>query len=103
MSGCVTASSRRRGAIRWRCSSCRRACWAARVCWAGRVCRVSRGGLTLKNTLDWSFALLSSGEQALFARMGVFVGTFGLAAVEAVYGETGAPGQAEPAGWPSTP
>jgi hypothetical protein len=98
MSGCVTASSRRRGAIRWRCSSCRRACWAARVCWAGRVCRVSRGGLTLKNTLDWSFALLSSGEQALFARMGVFVGTFGLAAVEAVYGETGAPGQAEPRG-----
>jgi tetratricopeptide (TPR) repeat protein len=68
------------------------------VCWAGRVCRVSRGGLTLKNTLDWSFALLSSGEQALFARMGVFVGTFGLAAVEAVYGETGAPGQAEPRG-----
>ena len=58
---------------------------------------------TLKNTLDWSFALLSPRERALFARMGVFVGTFGLAAVEAVYGETGAPGQAEHAGWPSTP
>ena len=39
---------------------------------------------TLKNTLDWSFGLLSPGEQALFARLGVFAGTFDLVAVEAV-------------------
>ena len=31
---------------------------------------------TLRNTLDWSFDLLSAGEQALFARLGVFAGTF---------------------------
>ena len=31
---------------------------------------------TLRNTLDWSFDLLSGGEQALFARLGVFAGTF---------------------------
>jgi predicted ATPase len=51
---------------------------------------------TLKNTLDWSFALLSPGEQALFARLGVFVGTFGLPAVEAVSRDAG--GQADPPG-----
>ena len=39
---------------------------------------------TLKNTLDWSFDLLSAGEQALFARLGVFAGPFGLPAAEAV-------------------
>ena len=53
---------------------------------------------TLKNTLDWSFALLSPGEQALFACLGVFAGTFGLPAAEAVYGDAGAPGQADPPG-----
>ena len=42
---------------------------------------------TLKNTLDWSFGLLSPGEQALFARLGVFAGTFGLPAATAVCGE----------------
>jgi len=41
---------------------------------------------TLKNTLDWSFGLLSAGEQALFARLGVFAGSFGLPAAEAVGG-----------------
>ena len=41
---------------------------------------------TLKNTLDWSFGLLSAGEQALFTRLGVFAGTFELTAVEAVAG-----------------
>ena len=30
---------------------------------------------TLRNTLDWSFGLLSADEQALFARLGVFAGT----------------------------
>jgi predicted ATPase len=35
---------------------------------------------TLRSTLDWSFDLLSAGEQALFARLGVFAGTFALSA-----------------------
>jgi predicted ATPase len=39
---------------------------------------------TLRNTLDWSFDLLSAGEQALFARLGVFAGTFDLPAAETV-------------------
>ena len=39
---------------------------------------------TLRSTLDWSFDLLSGGEQALFARLGVFAGTFDLPAAEAV-------------------
>jgi len=41
---------------------------------------------TLANTLDWSYGLLSAGEQALFARLGVFAGTFGLPAAQAVCG-----------------
>jgi predicted ATPase len=45
---------------------------------------------TLKNTLDWSFALLSPDEQALFARLGVFAGPFGLPAAEAVGDDAGA-------------
>jgi predicted ATPase len=53
---------------------------------------------TLKNTLDWSFALLSPSERELFERLGVFAGTFSLPAVEAVYGEAGAPGRADSAG-----
>jgi predicted ATPase len=52
---------------------------------------------TLKNTLDWSFDLLSAGEQALFARLGVFAGPFSLPAAEALAapgeGQSGAPGQ----------
>ena len=39
---------------------------------------------TLRNTLNWSFDLLSAREQALFARLGVFAGTFDLPAAEAV-------------------
>ncbi len=39
---------------------------------------------TLRNTLNWSFGLLSPPEQALLSRLGVFAGTFGLPAVEAV-------------------
>ena len=39
---------------------------------------------TLRNTLDWSFDLLSATEQALFARLGVFAGPFSLAAAEAI-------------------
>ena len=54
---------------------------------------------TLKNTLDWSFGLLSAGEQALFARLGVFAGPFSLPAAEAVgagspdEGQASGPGQ----------
>jgi predicted ATPase len=39
---------------------------------------------TLRNTLDWSFGLLSAAEQALFTRLGVFAGSFSLAAAEAI-------------------
>ncbi|MFL5800869.1 MAG: tetratricopeptide repeat protein [Roseiflexaceae bacterium] len=39
---------------------------------------------TLRNTLDWSYHLLDAGEQALFRRLGVFVGGWALEAVEAV-------------------
>ena len=39
---------------------------------------------TLRTTLNWSFDLLSAREQALFARLGVFAGTFDLPAAEAV-------------------
>jgi predicted ATPase len=42
---------------------------------------------TIKNTLDWSYGLLPPGEQSLFARLGVFAGTFGLPAAQAVGAE----------------
>ena len=42
---------------------------------------------TLRNTLDWSFGLLSADEQALFTRLAVFAGSFGLPAVTAICGE----------------
>jgi predicted ATPase len=42
---------------------------------------------TLRNTLDWSFALLAPEEQALLARLGVFAAPFDLAAAEAVGGD----------------
>ena len=58
---------------------------------------------TLRNTLDWSYGLLSAGEQAMLARLGVFAGTFGLPATEAVCGDAargdaarGEPGAASP-------
>jgi len=44
---------------------------------------------TLRNTLDWSFGLLSPAEQVLFAGLGVFPGTFDLDAAEAVGGDPG--------------
>jgi tetratricopeptide (TPR) repeat protein len=53
---------------------------------------------TLRNTLDWSFTLLSPDEQVLFARLGVFAGQFGLPAADAVGGDAGVPGRAEPPG-----
>ncbi len=39
---------------------------------------------TLRATIAWSHELLSPAEQALFARLGIFAGSFGLDAVEAV-------------------
>jgi predicted ATPase/transcriptional regulator with XRE-family HTH domain len=42
---------------------------------------------TLRNTIAWSYDLLSASEQALFRRLGVFAGGCTLAAVEAVCGE----------------
>jgi predicted ATPase len=44
---------------------------------------------TLRNTLDWSFGLLSPAGQALLSRLGVFPGTFDLEAAEAVGGARG--------------
>jgi predicted ATPase/DNA-binding XRE family transcriptional regulator len=40
---------------------------------------------TLRAALDWSYELLDRPSQVLFARMSVFAGSFGLAAVEALY------------------
>ncbi|MBK9940459.1 MAG: helix-turn-helix domain-containing protein [Kouleothrix sp.] len=39
---------------------------------------------TIRNTIDWSYQLLDVGEQALFARLGVFVSGCTLEAAEAV-------------------
>jgi predicted ATPase len=50
---------------------------------------------TLRNTLEWSFGLLPAGEQALFARLGVFAGSFSLAAAEAIGNGSPQDGQAE--------
>lgn len=41
---------------------------------------------TLRNTIAWSYALLSQAEQALFRRLGVFVGGWTLEMAEAVWG-----------------
>ena len=41
---------------------------------------------TLHNTIDWSYQLLSAGEQAVFRRLAVFVGGYTIAAAEAVCG-----------------
>src|SRR5215475_11553772 len=54
---------------------------------------------TLRSTLDWSFDLLSADEQALFARVGVFAGTFDLPAAEAVCAATADPADPGQAGY----
>ncbi|HWQ11916.1 MAG TPA: tetratricopeptide repeat protein [Roseiflexaceae bacterium] len=45
---------------------------------------------TLRGAIDWSYALLSADEQALFARLAVFASGCTLAAAEAVLGDGGA-------------
>lgn len=42
---------------------------------------------TLRQAIGWSFRLLTEREQALFTRLSVFAGSFGLAAVQALYAE----------------
>lgn len=44
---------------------------------------------TLRSAIAWSYRLLSPSEQALFRRLGVFVGGFTLATAEEVAGEIG--------------
>jgi predicted ATPase len=53
---------------------------------AGGPCDLPERQRTLTSTLDWSFGLLTADEQTLFARLGVFAGTFGLPAVAAICG-----------------
>ena len=42
---------------------------------------------TIRETIDWSFRLLSDDEQVLFRRLAVFAGSFTLTAVEQICGE----------------
>ena len=48
----------------------------------------SRGALprhrTIRDTLDWSYRLLSAGERVLLRRLSVFTGTFSLDAIESI-------------------
>ncbi|MDQ6526670.1 BTAD domain-containing putative transcriptional regulator [Nocardioides sp. LHD-245] len=46
---------------------------------------------TMRSAIDWSFALLSPGEQAAFPRLAVFSGGFGLDAAAAVLADLVAP------------
>ncbi|MFN0027209.1 MAG: ATP-binding protein [Acidimicrobiales bacterium] len=60
---------------------------AARLDDRFRLLRRGRDGgraHTLRDTVQWSYELLSAPEAALFERLAVFAGTFDLAAVEAV-------------------
>src|SRR5204862_2006514 len=49
---------------------------------------------TLRGAIDWSYELLSDGEQALFARLGVFPADFDYEAVRSVCGADDPGGQA---------
>jgi non-specific serine/threonine protein kinase len=53
---------------------------------------------TLRAAVDWSYALLTQPERALFARLSVFAGGFSLAAAEAVGADPPDPGAAAGAG-----
>ena len=46
---------------------------------------------TMRRAIDWSYQLLSPWEQALFRRLSVFAGGFGLVEAEAVVGEMDEP------------
>lgn len=46
---------------------------------------------TLRGAIDWSFDLLSPTEQRLFARLGVFAGSFDLAAAETICADDESP------------
>lgn len=48
---------------------------------------------TLRATLEWSYGLLSSDEQAVLRRLAVFAGSFSLEAAEAVAGDDAIPGE----------
>jgi hypothetical protein len=54
-----------------------------RLLTGGRRAAVERHQ-TLRATVDWSFSLCSPVDQRVFARLGVFAGTFGSSAAEAV-------------------
>src|SRR5207244_1896233 len=41
---------------------------------------------TIRNTIDWSYQLLTRDEQTVFQRLGVFMGGGTLAAIEAICG-----------------
>jgi predicted ATPase len=45
----------------------------------------------LRATIQWSYDLLDDDERSLFVTLGAFVGSFSLAAIEAVYARSGAP------------
>ena len=45
---------------------------------------------TLRAAIDWSYNLLSEEEQSLFARLGVFIGSFTLSAAQAICNSQGA-------------
>jgi predicted ATPase len=47
---------------------------------------------TLRRTFDWSFELLATSDQVLFAQLGVFVGGFTIEAAESVCNALSAPG-----------
>jgi non-specific serine/threonine protein kinase len=47
---------------------------------------------TLRNAIDWSFALLAPAEQILLRRLGVFAGTFNLEATERICADDVLPG-----------
>ena len=53
MSGCGTVSWRRRGAIRWRCWSCREVCPGCRAARRCRRCRGCRGGSRRVSGVGW--------------------------------------------------
>ena len=51
---------------------------------------------TLADAIDWSYRQLDLSEQALFAHLGVFVGSFDLPAVEAIYKPLARPADGAP-------